>query len=69
MAWLSVLGSTVYYTTYPSLLVGRLLFYTVHWLLSPFIYIGYALKEIILIPVRCCAEFEVGGGLLPAEWY
>ncbi len=59
MGWLSVTGAIVYHTTYPALLVGRLLFYIVHWLLRPFIYIGYITKETVLIPVHFLAEFEV----------
>jgi hypothetical protein len=58
MAWLSVTGTILYYILYPVLLVGRLLFYIVQWVLTPFIYIGYIVKETTLIPLRFLAEFE-----------
>jgi hypothetical protein len=63
MDWLHIAASVganvLYYILYPILLVGHLLFDIVHGLLSPFIYIGYVLKEIVLIPWRFIAEFEV----------
>lgn len=51
--------STLFYLLYPIFWLLTWIFYIVYWILSPLIYLGYLLKEVILLPVRFLAKFEV----------
>lgn len=56
--WLSVASAIVYYTLYPLFVVATWLLYILHWLASPFIYLGYVMKEVVMLPLRFLAKFE-----------
>lgn len=62
--WLTIASTVLYYAIYPLLVIGTGLFYLVRFVASPFIYLAYVLKEVILLPVRFLAKFEASNVLI-----
>lgn len=60
MDWVAALTITVYAIVYPLILLSRLLIYILHWLATPFIYLGQLVVHILSIPWRILAKLEVG---------
>lgn len=59
MEWYKVVGWILYYITLPVVWILLLLLNIVRFILSPFIYIAYLLKEVCAWPFRFLAKFEV----------
>lgn len=59
MQWLAVAANSIFYILYPVFWLLTLLLSIVYWILSPLIYLGYLLKEVVLLPFRFLAKFEV----------
>jgi hypothetical protein len=57
--WLSIASTATYYALYPILFIITWLFYVLHWIASPFLWIGYIIKEVAMLPIRFLAQFEV----------
>jgi hypothetical protein len=60
-AWLAIASTTIYWALYPVLLILTWLFYILHWIASPFLWIAYIFKEVAMLPIRFLAQFEVHG--------
>lgn len=59
MLWYEVAGKVLYYISLPIVKVLLLVFYLLHVLLSPFIYIAQGFVQLCLIPYNIAAKFEV----------
>lgn len=57
--WLWLTSTLLYYTIYPVLVVATWLFFALRLILSPFIYLAWIFKEVVLLPIRVLAQFEV----------
>lgn len=57
--WLSIASTILYYTLYPLLAIATWLFYLIRFIASPFIYLAYIFTEVVLLPMRILAQFEV----------
>lgn len=63
--WLTIASTVLYYAIYPLLVLGTGLFYLVRFVASPFIYLAYVLKEVVLLHVRLLAKFEASNVRIP----
>lgn len=57
--WLSIASAVLYYTVYPVYYLATWLFYVLYWIASPFLWIGFFIKELLMLPVNFLAKFEV----------
>lgn len=57
--WFSFTSTLLYYAIYPILVIATWLFYLVCLIASPFIYLASIVKDVVSLPVRLLAKFEV----------